>query len=92
VDHGSDYTTPFGSAREHYSGTVEVDRATFDQRATARVWFGLTFGTDSIAVSSGLEVLANADDFVVRIALEAEDDGEVVMRRTWERTYLRDLA
>jgi hypothetical protein len=92
VDHGSEYATPFGSAREHYSGMVEVDQATFGQRATAHVSFGLGLGNDSISVSSDLEVLADADDFVVRISLEAEDDGEVVMRRTWQRTYPRDLA
>jgi hypothetical protein len=92
VDHGSEYATPFGSAREHYSGMVEIDQATFAQRATARVSFGLGLANDNVVVSSDLEVLADADDFVVRIALEAQDEGEVVMRRTWERTYPRDLA
>ena len=53
---------------------------------------GLGLGHDNVAVTSDLEVIADADDFVVRIALEAEDDGEVVMRRAWERTYPRDLA
>jgi uncharacterized protein len=108
VDHGSEYATPFGRAREHYSGAVEVDQSTFVQRATARVSFGLDFAGDSgpgdhegrsddrrpvtVAVSSDLEVVADATDFVVRISLEAQDDGELVMRRSWERTYPRDLA
>ncbi|MFL6100833.1 MAG: CocE/NonD family hydrolase [Actinomycetales bacterium] len=92
VDHGSEYGTPFGSAREHYTGMVEVDRATFAQRATARVELGLSFAEARVAVTSDLDVTADADSFTVRIELHALEDDRPTMHRSWTRTYPRDLA
>jgi hypothetical protein len=92
VDHGSEYETPFGSAREHYTGMVEVDRASFAQRATARVEFGLSFPEAQVAVTSDLDVTADADSFTVSIELDAIEDGRPAMHRSWSRTYPRDLA
>jgi putative CocE/NonD family hydrolase len=92
VDHGGEYPTPYGSLREHYSGRVTVDRRTFDQRATARVSFGLDLGESRAEVSSDLEVLADADCFTVRIDLDASENDEPLMTRTWTRVFPRDLA
>lgn len=92
VDHGSEYDTPYGRAREHYSGSVEVDRGSFAQRATARVEFGLSFSEAQVSVTSDLEVTADAEAFTVRIDLDGYEDGQPLMHRSWSRAYPRDLA
>jgi hypothetical protein len=96
IDHGGEYPTPYGAAREHYSGQVEVDRQTFAQRATARVSFGLDQPDGPILVSSDLEVVADEASFTVRIDLVGRegsaDSDRPIRQRTWTRVYPRDLA
>lgn len=92
IDHGGTYPTPYGAFEEHYSGRVEVDRRTFEQRATARVTFGLNLSTADVRVTSDLEVVADAENFTVRIGLDGSEDGQPVMHRDWLRVFPRDLA
>jgi putative CocE/NonD family hydrolase len=92
IDHGREYPAPYGGYREHYSGQVEVDRATFDQRATARVTFGLDLPDGPVQVSSDLEVRADQEAFSVRIDLVGSENHRPVMTRSWSRVYPRDLA
>jgi putative CocE/NonD family hydrolase len=92
IDHGGDYPTAYGRFREHYAGRVDVDRRSFAQRATARVTFGLDLAAARIEVASDLEVLADAESFTVTIDLDAAEDGEPSLHRSWHRVFPRDLA
>ena len=92
VDHGGGWATPYGWAREHYSGRVEVDRVTFAQRASAQVSFELDLAEADVSVASGLAVLADARSFVIRIDLQAREGDQVVGERSWSRVIARDLA
>jgi hypothetical protein len=92
VDHGGSSPAPYGGYREHYRGQVEVDRATFEQRATARVTFALDLPEGPVRVSSDLDVRADPETFRVRIELSAHEGEQPVMSRSWSRVYPRDLA
>jgi hypothetical protein len=92
IDHGGDYPTAYGRFREHYTGRVDVDRRTFEQRATARVTFGLDVDAAQIEVTSDLEVVADAETFTVTIDLDATEDGGPSRHRSWHRVFPRDLA
>ena len=92
IDHGGSYPTPYGGFQEHYSGRVEVDRRTFRQRATARVSFALDTSAGSVLVGSDLEVIADEENFSVRIDLDASRErradpasaaGRASIRATW---------
>ncbi len=93
IDHGGTYPTPYGAFEEHYSGRVEIDRRTFEQRATARVTLRARpvhrRGRSSPPIWRSWPTREN---FTVRIALDATEDGQPVMHRDWVRVYPRDLA
>ena len=92
IDHGSSYQVTGGEVTEHYAGSVTVNTATFEQRAQADVSFALTWPEASVRVESSLDVVADAAEYHVTIAVLAEESGEQVSHRTWTRTYPRALA
>ena len=69
-----------------------MDRASFAQRATARVEFGLDLPDGPVSVASDLDVRADEGEFTVQIDLVASEGDHQVIRRTWSRTLPRDLA
>ena len=99
VDHGgAPYVTPYGSARDHYRGEVAVASRTFAQTATADVVFDLHYDDDGAGepvrccVRSTLDMTADGDTYAVHVALVAEQDGETIATRHWDRSFDRDLA
>jgi predicted acyl esterase len=98
VDHGGPYDTTYGSANEHYQGSVSVDTRTWDQEATADINFILDFEDDGsgqavkIQSTSTMVVRADARDFHVEIELICREGDRVVGERSWRRTIPRDLA
>ena len=92
VEHGSRYGVAHdGSASEHYTGRVEVDRRTFAQRAEAEVAFELSWPGTEVATTSRLDLRAGPDSYEVVVELTAVEDGAVVAERRWERTVPRRL-
>jgi putative CocE/NonD family hydrolase len=92
VDHGSSWPTPYGTATDHYAGSVSVDQVTFAQTATADVTFGVDWPEAQISTSSHLDLRADADSYDVSVTLRAERDGALVAERAWHRTIPRDLT
>jgi hypothetical protein len=84
VDHGSVYEVPYdGTASEHYSGEVAVDRRTFAQHALADCTFGLTWPGIAVCVTSKMRVDVGAGGYDVAIDVTASHDHEVVAERHW---------
>ena len=84
VDHGSSYDVPHGgTATEHYTGEVTVDRRTFGQHAFATCTFALTWPGADVRVTSTMRVDVRAEGYDVVIDADAYDAGERVSHRTW---------
>jgi predicted acyl esterase len=92
VEHGSEYGVAHaGTAREHYTGRVEVDRRTFAQHAEATATFELRWPGTKVLTTSSLDVRTGPESYDVRIDLTATEDGAVVAERRWERSFPRRL-
>lgn len=92
VEHGSRYGIAHdGSASEHYTGRVEVDRRTFAQRAEAEVTFELSWPGVEIATTSRLDLRATPESYEIVVDLTAVEDGVVVAERRWESSVPRRL-
>jgi predicted acyl esterase len=89
VEHGSSYEVPRGTVDERYRGSVEVDRTTWEQRASADVGFAVSWPEATVTAHSTLDLVVLADRYEVSIELEAAEDDKVVARRSWRRTYAR---
>jgi uncharacterized protein len=84
VDHGSSYDVPHGgTATEHYTGEVTVDRRTFAQHAFATCTFALTWPGADVRVTSTMRVDVGAEGYDVVIDADAYDAGERLSHRTW---------
>jgi len=90
VDHGSTADVPYdGTASEHYTGRVEVDTLTFDQRAEADVTYRLSWPGIEVSTRSTLDLRINPDAYHVDIWLETREGGEVVGERRWHERLPR---
>ncbi|NUR09779.1 MAG: CocE/NonD family hydrolase [Nocardioidaceae bacterium] len=90
VDHGSSYVIPHdGTASEHYSGEVTVDRRTFAQSASAACTFGLSWPEVAVRVASTMRVDVTADGYDVVIEADAFDGDLHVSHRTWHEQLPR---
>ena len=84
VDHGSSYDVPHGgTATEHYTGEVTVDRRTFAQHASATCTFALGWPGADVRVTSTMRVDVHAEGYDVVIDADAYDGGKQVSHRTW---------
>lgn len=92
VDHGSTWDTPYGQAAEHYTGRVEIDHQSFEQRATSEVDFTLRWPEATVATRATLVATADAEQFEVVVQLTATEGATVVAEREWRRAFPRDLA
>ncbi len=92
VEHGSGYDVAHGgTAREHYTGRVEVDRRTFEQRAQATAGFELTWPGTAVSTTASLDLRAGPETYEVSIELRASEGGQVVAERRWQRSFPRRL-
>ena len=99
VDHGSTYEVSSGDeAAEHYSGWVEVDRRSFEQRAHSEVTFRVHWAEGEMCTYATLDLAAGSEELEVDIRLEArerhphEERSQLVAERHWHRRIPRDLA
>jgi uncharacterized protein len=84
VDHGSSYEVPNGgTATEHYTGQVTVDRRSFAQHALAGCTFALTWPGVDVRVTSTMRVEVRAGGYDVVIDADAYDGGVQVSHRSW---------
>lgn len=91
-DHGSTYEIDGGAVTEHYTGRVEVDASTWQQRAEATADFTVTWPEATVRSRTEVTLVADAEAFDVRIDLETWRDGEPFVQRSWERRVPRDLG
>jgi hypothetical protein len=89
VGSGSTYETPYGRATERYDGRVTVDRASFDQRATADVTFALEWPQAAVSTRSTLDLQVRPRSYDVLIDLEVKENGETLATRHWARSFDR---
>jgi hypothetical protein len=93
VDHGGAYVGRRGSTcREHYTGSVEVDDATWEQRATASTRFEVAWPEVIVTSTSTLDLVADEAAVDVTITLSVEADGAPVLDRVWRERIPRDLG
>ncbi|MFN8126580.1 MAG: CocE/NonD family hydrolase [Candidatus Nanopelagicales bacterium] len=93
VDHGSSYAAPYGArCRERYTGSVEVSRRDWRQRAVAATSFEVTWPEATVTAESRLELLADSEAFDVTLTLAVTADGESVADRRWHERIPRDLG
>jgi hypothetical protein len=91
-DHGSDYDVDGGSVAERYTGRVEVDSRTWEQRAESSAEFALRWPEATVRARADVTLVADATTFDLRIDLGTWLDGEPFASRTWERRIPRALG
>ena len=92
VDHGSAYEVDVGRVREHYSGSVQVDTRTFDQRAEATAEFEVAWPEGTVVARTDITLRAGPSAYDVEIDVRTTLDGEPFADRHWTRSIPRDLA
>jgi predicted acyl esterase len=84
----SEYEAPYGGrVLERYSGTVTVDRRSFEQTATAETTFRLDWPEAEVEVVAGLDVALRPDGCRATVSVVATRDGEEVRRWTDTRSF-----
>jgi uncharacterized protein len=93
VDHGSTYDIPYGgSATEHYSGWVSVQRQSFEQRAHAETTLTIRWPEVTVATHAVMDLVTSSEAYDVEVTLVARDEGLVVGERHWNRRFPRGLS
>jgi predicted acyl esterase len=86
----SSYAVPYdGRATETYAGTVTVDRRTFDQAASARCAYDLSWPGVPVRVEATMEVAVTRSGYAVRIDTRASEAGAEVATHRWTEELLR---
>ncbi len=91
-DHGSEYDVDGGSVAERYTGRVEVDTRTWQQRAWSTAEFTLRWPGATVRARAEVTLVATATSFDLRIELGTWHDDEPFVSRTWEREIPRALG
>ena len=92
VDHGSTYDIPHtGSATEHYSGSVSVQRQSFEQRAHAETTFTVRWPDATVTTHAVMDLVASEHAYDVEINLVAREEERIVGERQWSRRFPRGL-
>jgi predicted acyl esterase len=93
VDHGSTYDIPYGgSATEHYSGWVSVQRQSFEQQAHAETTLTIRWPEVTVATHAVMDLVTSSEAYDVEVTLVARDEGLVVGERHWNRRFPRGLS
>jgi predicted acyl esterase len=93
VDHGSTYAAPYGArCAERYTGSVEVSRADWRQRALATAEFAVTWPEMAARAEATLDLVADERAFEVTLTLAVDADDVPVARRSWTERIARDLG
>jgi predicted acyl esterase len=91
--HGTDWVSAKGyPCREHYTGLVELDTRTFDQRAEAFARFDVEFPEGRTTTQSTLTVRTDATHLHLDVHVEAFDDGQLLAEKRWQKKIPRDLG
>jgi predicted acyl esterase len=78
---------------ERYGGSLHVSLDDpGNARAAAQTRFILRYPDATCEVASDLSLVSDRDTYRLRIDLIASEDGHEVGRRTWDRTFPRDLG
>jgi hypothetical protein len=91
-DHGSDYDVDGGSCVERYTGRVEIDTRSWQQRAEATADFTLRWPEATVRARADVTLVADATTFDLRIELGTWHDEQPFVSRTWERRIPRALG
>jgi hypothetical protein len=91
-DHGSEYDVDGGSVAERYTGRVEVDSRTWEQRAESSAEFTLRWPGATVRARADVTLVADATTFDLRVELGTWHDDEPFASRTWERRIPRALG
>jgi predicted acyl esterase len=93
IEHGGDWVSAKGyPCREHYTGLVELDTRTFEQRVEAFARFEVEYPDGRTATQSTLTVRTDATHLHVDVHVEAFEDGQPFSEKHWQKTILRDLG
>jgi uncharacterized protein len=91
--HGSQWVSAKGyPCREQYTGLVELDTRTFDQRAEAFARFDVEYPEGRTATQSTMTVRTDATQLHLDVHVEAFDDGRLFAEKHWQKSILRDLG
>jgi hypothetical protein len=91
-DHSSEYDVDGGSVAERYTGRVEVDTRTWEQRAESTAEFTLRWPEATVRARAQVTLVASATSFDLRIGLGTWHDDEPFVSRTWVREIPRALG
>ena len=91
-DHGGEYDVEGGSVEERYTGRVEVDTRTWEQRAESTAEFTLSWPEATVQARAEVTLVADDTTFDLTIHLGTWRDGEPFVSRTWERRIPRALG
>lgn len=93
VEHGSQWRSGTGfDCREYYTGSVEVDTRTFEQRVDAFARFEVAFPEGRTATQSTLTVRIDATHQHYDVHVEAFEDDRLFAEKHWWKSIVRDLA
>lgn len=91
VSSQSSYEVPHhGRAAESYSGSVSVDRRTFEQGASADCTFDLSWPGTEVRVHATMDVAVSGDEYEVTIVTDVHHDGRQIAGRTWREHIPRE--
>ena len=92
VEHGGGYPAPLGAAcREHYTGRVEIDPATGNQRVLATAGYQLTWPDAGVTARSlaRLDVRVSPGELDVEVELDVDESDRPMVRHRWHRLIPR---
>lgn len=93
TEHGSEWVSTKGyPCREHYTGLVELDTRTFEQRAEAFARFDVEFPEGRTATQSTMTVDIDATHLHFDVHVEAFHDDQLFAEKHWRNSILRDLG
>lgn len=93
TEHGSEWVSTKGfPCRDHYTGLVELDTRTFNQRAAAFARLDVEFPEGRTATQSTMNVRIDATHLHLDVHVEAFEGGQAFAQKTWRKSILRDLG
>lgn len=93
TSYGEDWTSARGFAcGAHYTGRVDIDTRTFDQRAEADADLRVEFPEGRTLTRSRLTVLTTATHIDIDVHVEAFENDEPFAEKHWHHRVSRDLA